>query len=92
MPETFRSFEGLRAGCLVVGNPVSKESLLYDAPIIIVDRWSELESVLMKYARNINLLEEAQTKSLKFWNKFLTPESIAKVVAEKLNVADETLR
>jgi hypothetical protein len=92
MSETFRSFEGLRAGCLVIGNRVSKESLLYDAPIIIVDRWSELESLLMKYARNINLLEEAQAKSLNFWNKFLTPETIAKVVAEKLNLAGDTLR
>jgi hypothetical protein len=92
MPETYRSFEGLRAGCLVVGNPVSRESLLYNAPILIVDRWSELESVLMKYARSINLLEEAQTESLAFWNQFLTPQTIAKFVAERLNVAVDTLR
>jgi hypothetical protein len=85
--ETFRSFEGLRAGCMVIGNLVPPASFLAKAPIHIVQHWSELEPMLKKYARNINFLEGVREKSLAFWNEHLSPDRIADYLADSLNQA-----
>jgi len=89
--ETFRSYEGLRAGCLVVGNRVPKSSFLASAPILVVDHWKELESILDQYARDTDFLEEARSRSLDFWNTHLTPWRLARMVSAQLNRAGETL-
>jgi hypothetical protein len=85
--DTFRSFEGLRAGCLVIGNRVPKESFLAGSPIHIINHWAELEPLLKKYARNIEYLEGERAKSLAFWNEHLSTEKIAQYLADALNRA-----
>jgi hypothetical protein len=91
LADTYRSFEGLRAGCLVVGQPVQRGSFLANAPILLLNHWSELERILKKYARNIPLLEAAREKSLAYWNEYLRPERIAESLVLSLNRAAETL-
>ena len=83
--DTFRSFEGLRAGCMVIGNLVPPESFLKNAPIHIVKHWSELEPMIKKYARNIDFLEGERAKSLAYWDQHLTPEKIAEYLAAAMN-------
>jgi hypothetical protein len=75
----------------VVGNPVPKDTLLANAPILVVDHWKELEAVLRKYARNVDLLEEARAKSLAYWNDHLLPARLSVHLAVGLNLAGKTL-
>ena len=90
--DSFRSFEGLRAGCLVVANPLPRDEYMYpDAPILYINHWREIEGILRKYARNVDLLEEWRARSLAWWHDHLRPEVIAPMVARELNEAGRTL-
>lgn len=92
MADTFRTFEGLRAGCLVVANPLPKDEYLYPhAPLLIVDHWREIRGILDRYARDYDALEEWRAKSLAWWENHLRPEVLAAMVARELNHAGETL-
>ena len=92
MADTFRAFEGLRAGCLVVANPLPKDEYLYPrAPLLIVDHWREIRGILERYARDYDALEEWRAKSLAWWHDHLRPEVLAVMVARELNRAGDTL-
>ncbi|RRA49816.1 hypothetical protein D1Y84_17655 [Acidipila sp. EB88] len=92
MADTYRTFEGLRAGCLVVANPLPTEEFLYPgAPLVIIDHWRELRGVLERYARNIDALEEYRSKALAWWDNHLRPEVLAVSIARDLNAAGDTL-
>jgi hypothetical protein len=92
MADTFRSFEGLRAGCLVVANPLPKDEFMYPrAPLLIVDHWRELGGILERYARDFDALEEWRARSLAWWHDHLRPEIVAVTVAHQLNEAGATL-
>ncbi len=92
MADTFRAFEGLRAGCLVVANPLPRDEYLYPkAPLLIVDHWREIRGILERYARNLDALEEFRAQGLAWWNSHLRPEALAPRVASELNRAGDTL-
>ncbi len=92
MADTFRSFEGLRAGCLVVANPLPKDDFLYPhAPLLIVDHWREVRGILERYARNVDALEEWRARSLAWWRDHLRPEVLGASIARQLNTASRSL-
>ena len=92
MADTFRAFEGLRAGCLVVANPLPRDEYLYPrAPLLLIDHWREIRGILERYARNLDALEEFRARSLSWWHEHLRPEHMALFVARQLNHAGETL-
>jgi hypothetical protein len=82
---SYRAFEGLRAGCLVVANRMPDEPALTGSPILQVDHWRELEGVLRRYARDIPLLEEARVASLAWWQKALATRVVGAAVARAFN-------
>ena len=87
LPDTFRHFEGMRAGCLVVGNPVPVEPYLYNAPMLLINNWCELDGILKKYGRNDDFIQEMGDRGRRWWNERLTPEIIGRHIAEELNKA-----
>lgn len=90
--DTYRAFEGLRAGCLVLANPLPKDEFFYPgAPVFIVDHWRELPSLLKRFARNIELLEEFRARGLAWWDAHLRPEVLAESIAQQLNAAGTQL-
>ena len=90
--DSFRCFEGLRAGCLVVANPLPRDEFMYPgAPLLLVDHWREIGGILKKYARDVDALEEWRARSLAWWHDHLRPEVIAQFVARELNEAGRTL-
>lgn len=89
--ESYRAYEGLRAGCLVVSNRLPNDEFLTGAPILQVDHWRELEGILERYARNVELLEKAREASLTFWRKHIAAEVLGKQLAQRLTQAGQTL-
>jgi hypothetical protein len=85
LPDTFRHFEGMRAGCMVIGNPVPVEPYLYGAPMLILDHWSELRGLLKKYGRNDDFIQEMGDRGRAWWNERLTPEVTGRYIAEQIN-------
>jgi hypothetical protein len=89
--ETFRAYEGARAGCLVVANRLPEDRVFADSPIVQIDHWRELEGILAKYARNMELLEEARAASLRWWETKIAESVLAADVARELNAAAAAL-
>ncbi len=89
--ETYRAFEGLRAGCLVVANRLGREPLLEKSPIIQIDHWRELEGLLDKYARNIHFLERARVEARAWWDTHFSPSVRGRRLAQELNTASATM-
>ncbi len=92
MADTFRAFEGLRAGCLVVANPLPRDEFLYPgAPVLLVDHWRELRGILERYARDYDALEEFRAEGLAWWQSHLRPEVLGAYLARELNEAGVSL-
>ncbi len=90
--ECYRTYEGLRAGCMVVVNRHAKDEFLYPgAPLVFVDHWRELGGILERYANNYDALEEFRAKSLAWWHDRLRPEVQARKIIAGLNHAGDTL-
>jgi hypothetical protein len=87
LPDTFRHFEGMRAGCLIVSNPVPVEPYLYGAPMLLIDHWCEIGGILKKYGRNNDFIQEMGDKANAWWKTRLTPEIIGRYIASELNKA-----
>lgn len=85
MAETFRLYEGLRAGCLVITNRLPNEPFLRGAPVIQVDHWSELPALLRKYARDLDALEHYRKAGLDWWKNHCSEQVIGPQVAHFLN-------
>ncbi len=85
LPDTFRHFEGMRAGCLIISNPVPVEPYLYRAPMLVIDHWRELGGILRKYGRNEDFLAEMGAKANAWWRTRLEPEIIGHQIAAALN-------
>lgn len=83
--ETFRMYEGWRAGCMVVTNSLPPEPYLKNAPVIEVDNWKVLPDLLKKYARDLDTLEHYRNASLDFWKNHLSEPVIGEQVAHFLN-------
>jgi hypothetical protein len=82
--ETFRFFEGLRAGCLVVCNRLPPEPYLQGVPAIQIDNWKELPALMKKYARDLDSLEQYRNASMDFWRTRLNERAIGSQVARFL--------
>jgi hypothetical protein len=89
--ETYRFYEGLRAGCLVITSPFRNEPFLRGAPVITVDSWRELPKLLRRYARDIDTLERYRLTSLAWWNDHCSEPVIARQLATQLNCSREAV-
>ena len=85
MAETFRLYEGLRAGCLVITNRLPDEPFLHGAPVIQIDHWKELPGLLKKYARDIDALEDYRHAALDWWKNHCHEQVIGHHAAHFLN-------
>ena len=82
--ESYRFYEGLRAGCMVFTSPFPNEPFLCGAPVIIVDDWRELPALLRRYARDLETLERYRAASLEWWNTHFSEAVVAQQVVEEL--------
>lgn len=85
MAETYRLYEGLRAGCLVITNRLPDAPFLSGAPVIQIDHWKELPGLFKKYARDLDALEHYQKASLAWWRDHCCEGVIGREVARFLN-------
>ncbi len=86
--ETFRLFEGLRSGCLVITNRLPDMPFLTGAPLVLVDHWRELPKLLQKYARDLPALERYSKASRAWWDERCSEPVIGRQVADFLNRLD----
>ncbi len=83
--ETFRVLEGLRAGCVVVCEPLPDHWFYAGAPVIGLDRWSQLEGTLERVLNDPQELVRLHRASLTWWRERCSEEAMGRFMANRLN-------
>ena len=65
--ETFRHFEAMRAGCVLISDSLPSTRLYRDAPIIRVKNWSSLGEIVHELLASPERMSELQQLTMKWW-------------------------
>ena len=82
--ETFRHFEAMRAGCVVITQRLSNTILYKDAPFIIVDNWGELRSIINNLLRDPEKMKNIHNNTLNWWNDVCSEKAMADYILKQL--------
>lgn len=84
-PITFRLFEALRAGCLVVTGPLPPYDYLKDLPALRVSSdWKEFSPFLLGAFKNPRGMSELQQKSRLYYERVCSAEGVARQIASAM--------
>lgn len=83
--ETFRFYEGMLAGCVVVTEPLPPFWVYEGSPAVVVRDWRKLPEVLERLLADPIELQRRQEASLAWWNTRLSPQAVGRYMAERLN-------
>ena len=83
--ETFRVLEGLRAGCVVVGERLPRHWFYDGSPVVSLDRWGELDSTLSRLLDDPAELRRLHRASLAWWRERCSEEVVGTFMANRLN-------
>lgn len=83
--ETFRYFEALRAGCVLITEALPSRWFYDEAPTFQLDDWSELGSVLDRLLHDDALLQEYHEKSLAWWRQVCSEDAVGRYLAERIH-------
>lgn len=80
--DTWRFFEGLKSGCVVITNPLPDEWYYQGAPAIQLDEWGELEQTVVPLLKDEPRLEELHALALKYWDEVCGEKSLGRFLAK----------
>jgi hypothetical protein len=83
-PETFRWFEGLRYGCVIVCEALPHRRYYTGAPVLTIERWEELPALLERVLSDPDELERLHRASLRWWFERCSEAVSGAFIAEHL--------
>jgi hypothetical protein len=90
--ETYRHFEAMRAGCVIISERLPNTYLYRNSPIIQVDNWQEGLSVVQKLLDDPILLHYHHHQTLKWWKNVCSELSTAQHVSSRLQTLAQVNR
>jgi hypothetical protein len=81
MTETFRLFEGLNAGCIVISEKLPEVDIYRDVPVIQIDSWEKGLETAEELLSNPLLLRKIQYDGIVWWKDNCTYSAVAKRIA-----------
>jgi hypothetical protein len=81
-PETFRSFECAKFGCVVVTNPLPPTPHYRNHPFVVIQDWSRLPQVLDGLLADPVALEARHRQTLTWWETTASPQAVGRLMAE----------
>jgi hypothetical protein len=82
--ETYRYFEGLRVGCIVITEGVPRRWFYDGAPVLAVRDWSELDTFIPELLRDPSRLETISQASLAWWSTRCSEDVVGGFVADTI--------
>jgi hypothetical protein len=82
--ETWRVFEGLRYGCVVVSQRLPDRWFYRGSPIIQIESWDELAGILEDLISDPVRLEELHQRGRGWWREVCSPAALARRIAPYL--------
>ncbi|MBE9046313.1 glycosyltransferase family 1 protein [Pleurocapsales cyanobacterium LEGE 10410] len=83
--ETYRFFEAMRYGCIVVTESLPSRWFYDGSPAIRINDWSELEEVVKKLLSDRQLMHKKHQESLDWWRSKCSETAVGEYIATKLN-------
>lgn len=83
--ETFRFFEALRYGCVVVSERLPPTWFYAGAPVVTLEDWRCLPDLLGELCADLAGLERRHVAALAWWRDRCSEEAVAAYMAERLN-------
>lgn len=83
--ETFRFFEGLRYGCIVITEALPHRWFYQGSPAIQLSTWSELEQKITKVMQSPELKKLKHEASLQWWQAKCSEVVVGHYMAEQIN-------
>jgi DNA-binding transcriptional LysR family regulator len=83
--ETFRVFEGLRFGCVVVAERLPRHWFYAGGPVVQLDRWNDLEEAVRPMLDDPAELRRCHEAALGWWNDRCSEPAVGRFIADRLN-------
>ena len=83
-PETFRYFEGLRYGCVVVTERMPKRWFYDGAPVVELDTWRDLGPTVERLLADPARLDDLHARALAWWRDVCSEAALAAYMAERI--------
>lgn len=84
--ESFRAFEALKAGCVVITTTKPKTWFYEGWPALEVEHWSEARRLIDEMLADPRRLAELQRRHLRWWAEKCAEEKVAEYIAFELSV------
>ncbi len=81
--ETFRFYEAMRSGCILIGEAFPKAWFYDDAPIIRLKNWSDIKTVVPALLADKDRMLALHTQTLEWWDNVCSEKSLAEHIAQK---------
>lgn len=75
--ECFRHYEAMRAGCIIISEPLPKTYFYANSPIIEISDWSDLNDIIEELENSPELQNKLSIASKEWYNSHMSEEAIA---------------
>jgi hypothetical protein len=83
--ETFRLYEAMRFGCVVITEELPDREYYKNIPVIQIKDWKEGLRVAYELLNDTDKLEKMSKENKKFYEKFLSPKATSDIIINKLS-------
>lgn len=82
--ETYRHFEAMRAGCVLISDPLPETRLYRNAPIVQITNWQRLEEIVLELLESPERMRELQRLTLAWWEDVCSEKATAACIRAQL--------
>ena len=82
--ETYRLFEAMRSGCIVIADRQPRKWCYENLPVVFIDDWTDLENTLMPLLNDPIRMRELHEKTLNWWSEIASPQAAAQHIFEEM--------
>jgi len=82
--ESYRLYEAMFAGCVVISDKLPNTSLYSESPIIQIDNWRNGVEIAQQLFKSSYELENLQRASLEYWESHYSPKAVAAYISMKI--------
>lgn len=84
-PETFRHYEAMRAGCVIVSCELPKNNFYNGAPFVIVKKWKNIRAIISELLADSVRMQKLQNETIFWWKDKCSESAVAKFIIQKLH-------
>jgi hypothetical protein len=83
-PQTFRFFQAMRAGCVVITDVAPSQRFFVGAPAIRLKSWNDLEATVESLLADPEVLNRYSREALDWWSKYCSEQAVGQYIAATL--------